>query len=386
VNTSFVTEFRRTVSLKIAAVVSQKNSTRPFSVHALRCAKGLTLAVLIGLAGSVATNIAVPHDGASAATPTSKNLANATRGGKLGKVSLSPKHVAAAKSAKSSNGAKVKTSVRARSIRPKVSPELVKLAASAVKATSSQTVRQSRKQTVKQTGKRTGNQVAKQTVKTRSLDRSGVTEVKSSKARTAQDASKSYRVRAGDSLSSIAVVKNTSVAALAQTNQLKPTSTLRVGQVLSLPKVELHGAKSLPLRLRANPKRLAVRKHTAKWAKANDIPQDLLEATLWQESGFDQTKVSSTGAIGVGQIMPDTASFIETELIGVELNPRVTEHNVRMSARYLRYLLKLNHSNTTKALHAYYQGMSSISENGLFDDTVKYARNVQALRRHFKER
>ena len=147
----------------------------------------------------------------------------------------------------------------------------------------------------------------------------------------------------------------------------------------------MHGPKSLPVRLRANPKRLAVRKHTAKWAKANDIPQDLLEATLWQESGFDQSKVSSTGAIGVGQIMPETAGFIEKKLIGVDLNPRITENNVRMSARYLRYLLKANHSNTTKALHAYYQGMGSIHENGLYDDTINYARNVQALRRHFKD-
>jgi soluble lytic murein transglycosylase-like protein len=197
--------------------------------------------------------------------------------------------------------------------------------------------------------------------------------------------SKGYLVRSGDSLSSVATRQNTTVAALAQANKLNGNAPLRIGQSLSLPKVELHGPKSLPTRLRANPKRLAVRTHTAKWAKANDIPRDLLEATLWQESGFDQSKVSSTGAIGVGQIMPETAGFIEKELIGVDLNPRNTENNVRMSARYLRYLLKANHSNTTKALHAYYQGMGSIQENGLYDDTIKYARNVQALRRHFKE-
>ncbi len=196
---------------------------------------------------------------------------------------------------------------------------------------------------------------------------------------------KGYRVKSGESLSSIARAQNTTVKALAETNKLKLNATLRIGQALSLPKVQLHGPKSLPARLRANPTRLAVRKHTAKWAKANNIPQDLLEATLWQESGFDQSKVSSTGAIGVGQIMPDTAGFIEKELIGVDLNPRVTENNVRMSARYLRYLLKENRSNTTKALHAYYQGMGSIKENGLYDDTIRYARNVQALRRHFKE-
>ena len=196
---------------------------------------------------------------------------------------------------------------------------------------------------------------------------------------------KTYLVRSGDSLSAISVAKNTTVSALAQANKLSTTAKLQIGQSLLLPKPKLYGPKGLPARLRANPKRLAVRKHTAKWAKANNIPQDLLEATLWQESGFDQSKVSSTGAIGVGQIMPDTAGFIEKELIGVDLNPRVTENNVRMSARYLRYLLKHNQSSTTKALHAYYQGMGSIRENGLYDDTIRYARNVQALRRQFEE-
>jgi soluble lytic murein transglycosylase-like protein len=227
---------------------------------------------------------------------------------------------------------------------------------------------------------------ANPTTKSSAAKKSAKAQVAVTKERAAHQTTKNaYLVRSGDSLSSIAQARNTTVAALANANKLRTNASLKIGQSLRLPAIELHGPASLPTRLRANPKRLAVRKHTAKWAKANSIPQDLLEATLWQESGFDQTKVSSTGAIGVGQIMPDTAGFIEKELIGVDLNPRITENNVRMSARYLRYLLKANNSNTTKALHAYYQGMGSIQTNGLYDDTIKYARNVQALRRHFKE-
>ena len=193
-----------------------------------------------------------------------------------------------------------------------------------------------------------------------------------------------YVVRSGDSLSAIASKYNTTLTLLSRANKLTVESKLQVGVALNIPKVRLFGPKTLPTRLRANPKRLAVRTHTAKWAKANNIPQDLLEATLWQESGFDQLKVSSTGAIGVGQIMPGTAGFIAKELIGVDLNPRVTENNVRMSARYLRFLLKMNRFDSTKALHAYYQGMGSIREHGLYDDTIRYARNVQALRCQFK--
>jgi soluble lytic murein transglycosylase-like protein len=340
VNTSFVTGLRRVFQPNIEASLQPTPTRSPRSVFAFRCVKGLALSVAIGLAGSVASSLVLPQDPASAASIAQK-----------------AKAVASAKSSKKSS------SSRAKKVPAKVNPELVKLAAKAVKATKAQAAKQDRAELVAAAAQRTPDSG-------RALEgRPG----------------KSYVVRSGDSLSSIAGRQNTTVSALAKANKLKFTSPLRIGQSLSLPKVELHGPKSLPARLRANPKRLAVRKHTAKWAKANDIPQDLLEATLWQESGFDQSKVSSTGAIGVGQIMPDTAGFIEKELIGVDLNPRNTENNVRMSARYLRYLLKANNSNSTKALHAYYQGMGSIQDNGLYDDTIKYARNVQALRKHFKE-
>ncbi len=323
-NTSFVTDVRRSFQSRLAATLRDPQRRNAFSVVAWRCAKGLAISVAIGLAGSLASSVAVPPNQATAATITFK-----------------PKLVAVLDQGKTRVLRKSSTT----------SPEQRNPTPQAPMASSPPTPSPQRLKTPPRV--------------------------------TAADAR--YRVRAGESLSSIAVATNTSVAALAVTNKLKSNSTLRVGQLLTLPKVELHGPKSLPARLRANPMRLAVRKHTAKWAKANDIPQDLLEATLWQESGFDQSKVSSTGAIGVGQIMPETAGFIEKELIGVDLNPRDTENNVRMSARYLRYLLKANHSDTTKALHAYYQGMGSIQDHGLYDDTVQYARNVQALRLRFKE-
>jgi LysM repeat protein len=332
VNTSPVTDFRRSLQSKLALTFRSKQRHISLPELAFRCAKGFALALAIGVAGSIASTAAMPQEPALAASTTPKPGANKpVVPGEAGK----PK---ASKTAKSPNAPR-SPMVPKRSV--PVSGAVTKPHLEAVKISKSQP------------SKHSGSQL--------------------------------YHVRAGESLSLIASAQNTTVAALVQTNRLKLGKPLLVGQKLRLPNVALDGPKGLPARLRADPKRLAVRKHTAKWAKANSIPQDLLEATLWQESGFDQTKVSSTGAIGVGQIMPDTAGFIEKELIGVDLNPRITENNVRMSARYLRYLLKVNHSNATKALHAYYQGMSSIQTNGLYDDTIKYARNVQALRRHFKE-
>jgi soluble lytic murein transglycosylase-like protein len=199
--------------------------------------------------------------------------------------------------------------------------------------------------------------------------------------KTKKNAPQTYKVRAGDTLSAIAARQETSVSALLKLNDLSMKSVLRVDQKLQIPPRNL---SALPIRLSSNPTRLAVRKHAAIWAKRNGISRDLLEAMMWHESGFDQTKVSSTGAIGVGQIMPNTGTFIERELIGQDLNPYEMPHNVRMSARYLRYLLKVTGGDSTRALYAYYQGIGSIQARGVYPETRQYARNIQSLRKRFK--
>lgn len=193
-------------------------------------------------------------------------------------------------------------------------------------------------------------------------------------------------VASGESLSSLAAKYGIGRSRLANLNKLPADAHLRIGQRLAVPAlIDLPGSSpKLPARLRADAQRLKVRAYAKKWANRNGIPVDLLEATMWLESGYNQSKVSKKGAIGVGQLMPGTAAFIETHLIGVDLDPRNTEHNVRMSARYLWYLLKMHDGDSTKALHAYYQGASSVRERGLYDDTIAYARNVQALRKRFR--
>lgn len=43
-------------------------------------------------------------------------------------------------------------------------------------------------------------------------------------------------------------------------------------------------------------------------ARNNELPPEFLAATLLQESAFDPQAISSAGAIGIAQFMPDTAS------------------------------------------------------------------------------
>jgi soluble lytic murein transglycosylase-like protein len=181
---------------------------------------------------------------------------------------------------------------------------------------------------------------------------------------------RTYVVARGDNLTVIARRFGTSVGALATANRLDPQRVLREGTRLSLPPAPTDRSALVPVFQR--------------WAAANRLPVDLLMATTWLESGWQNTVVSPTGAVGIGQLMPATAAFIREDLIGVpSLDVRVPEHNIRMSARYLRWLLDRNGGDQVRAIASYYQGPRSVEERGLYASTFAYVRGVQALQRVF---
>jgi soluble lytic murein transglycosylase-like protein len=187
---------------------------------------------------------------------------------------------------------------------------------------------------------------------------------------------RTHVVAEGENLTVIARRFGTSVEALARANGLDPHRILPEGKRLTIP-----GGAATPPR----PDRAALVPVFHRWAAANGIPADLLMATTWMESGWQNHVVSSTGARGIGQLMPSTVSFVREVLIGKpSLDPKVPEHNIRMSARYLGWLLERTDGDQGQALAAYYQGFRSVEERGLYADTVRYVRVVQALQATFR--
>lgn len=205
----------------------------------------------------------------------------------------------------------------------------------------------------------------------------------------------SYTVVAGDTLSGIAAAQGVSVSALVAANGISNPNLIRVGTVLTVPSASgaapagggattpATGTSSgLPLRLQQSPARQAYIPIFEHWAAANGIPADLLMAMTWLESGWQNAAVSHTGAVGIGQLMPDTVEFMEL-LIGRDLDPQVVEDNIRMSARYLRWLLGRYGGDPARSLAAYYQGPASIERGGLLAETETYVADVLALRQRF---
>jgi soluble lytic murein transglycosylase-like protein len=119
------------------------------------------------------------------------------------------------------------------------------------------------------------------------------------------------------------------------------------------------------------------------WADAYGVPRDLLKATAYLESGWNNAALSSSGAKGIGQLMPETSAWINEALLGgSHLDPNVPEQNIQLSARYLRYLLDHGPGAET-ALAGYYQGLGAVRRSGVYPETVRYVQMVQELRPYF---
>jgi soluble lytic murein transglycosylase-like protein len=150
--------------------------------------------------------------------------------------------------------------------------------------------------------------------------------------------------------------------------------------VVRMPPTELAAARSAP-RIMVPPDRAGLRPAFLRFSRLAGVPSDLAMALAWQESGWQRNKVSSTRAVGVMQLMPDTVDFVSTSLLGTApLDPRDPVANIRMGTRFLRYLLDSHGGNLDRALASYYQGLRSVRERGPLDETQRFVANVKALR------
>jgi soluble lytic murein transglycosylase-like protein len=101
-------------------------------------------------------------------------------------------------------------------------------------------------------------------------------------------------------------------------------------------------------------------------------------AVAWEESGFNQTLTSSTGAIGVMQVEPYTGTHI-SQLLGRHFNLYDVADNVYAGVYWLSVLLRYYGWNERLAVAAYYQGTRSLARVGMYADTRQYVANVMAL-------
>jgi len=195
----------------------------------------------------------------------------------------------------------------------------------------------------------------------------------------------------GDSLIRIAQRYRQTPDGIARRNRLPRSRVVRLGQRLVVGSrrvtVASPPAAAAP-RARRAPKavpREKVRTLIIREARKRKIDPHLAVALAWQESGLQHDVVSSTGALGAMQVMPGTGAWVSRYLAKRPLDLYDVEDNVEAGVRYLGQLLKIAPS-TEAALGGYYQGLRSVTTRGMYQDTVRYVRNVVAIRRRLAGR
>lgn len=93
-------------------------------------------------------------------------------------------------------------------------------------------------------------------------------------------------------------------------------------------------------------------------AVAEGIDPDLAFRLVHVESSFDEMAVSPAGALGLTQLMPATADWLEPGITTEEIFDRRT--NLRLGFRYLRLLLRVYDGRVDEALHAYNRGPGTV--------------------------
>jgi LysM repeat protein len=219
-----------------------------------------------------------------------------------------------------------------------------------------------------------------------------------SAAARAAAAGTTYTVRSGDTLSAVAVRHGVTLAALLKASKLSASSVIHVGQKVRIPakavtasSANTFAGRTYPasivnaanrnraaLAARSVPSRSQTKAIIVATARRHGVDPKLALAVGWQESGWNQRQVSVANAIGVMQVIPSSGEWA-SQMAGRHLNLLNTQDNITAGVVILRSLTRSAPS-LDKAVAGYYQGLYSVTKNGMYADTKVYVAAIKAHR------
>ena len=202
-----------------------------------------------------------------------------------------------------------------------------------------------------------------------------------------------YTIRPGDTLSGIAAARHVNMLTLARVNNIFNVNLIFAARSLCLPQT---GRGSLRWST-TRQNRGILSNGTVRWyaydalegsnayqvdtllrraAAFYGLSANLVIAIARQESGFRQHVIAQDGGIGVMQLMPSTASWINT-MTGTERDPYKLHDNIFMGVFYIRMLGDTFHWNTVKLISAYNEGPWAVAHQGVMN--WNYVNNVLSM-------
>jgi soluble lytic murein transglycosylase-like protein len=105
-----------------------------------------------------------------------------------------------------------------------------------------------------------------------------------------------------------------------------------------------------------------VKKLLVESAQRHGVNPYVVMAVAWWESGWDQSQVSLTGAVGIMQVEPATAASAGPRLLNRTADIHDPADNVELGVAVLKEDLENFHNDLAKALIAYYEGPAAVTD------------------------
>lgn len=215
---------------------------------------------------------------------------------------------------------------------------------------------------------------------------------------TSSSSASSTYVRPGDTLGAIAARLGVSIAALAAENGISNPNYVVAGSMIrhgaGTGVATVNASYTTPTTSSTGPEGSAA--YTGRGAgttterlsgptigsiaSGQGVTPGLVKAVAWQESGWNNALTSSTGAQGIMQVMPGTWDWINQSLARPPLQSYSAAENVRGGTLLLKQLLRDTGGNESMAIAGYYQGLASVRQRGMYDDTKAYVNSVLAIK------
>lgn len=116
-------------------------------------------------------------------------------------------------------------------------------------------------------------------------------------------------------------------------------------------------------------------------SRQEGVDESLVRAVIHAESNFNPSARSEKGAVGLMQLMPETAREL-----GIN-NPENPRENIRGGVKYLGQLID-EHDSLREALAAYNAGPEAVEKHGgipPFEETQNYVKKVMETFRQIKQ-